>query len=225
MKPSILITLIGTLLLCCCQQKPATTEATHAMSVDSLPMLIMQIQKCSRLYTAEYNIHKIVTHNDDMRIKGKLFSKDIDMKMPVGDRKIAIPIDVRLKAYIDFSQFSEKNVERKKGHITIILPDPQVELTASKIDQKHVKEYVAVTRSRHTDEEMADYAQQGRQAIINSIPELGIVETARMNAANLLIPMLQQMGYDERQITVTFRRDFNPGSIGARLQTIERTNR
>ena len=200
MKPSILITLIGTLLLCCCQQKPAATEATHAMSVDSLPMLIMQIQKCSRLYTAEYNIHKIVTHNDEMRIKGKLFSKDIDMKMPVGDRKIALPIDVRL-------------------------PDPQVELTASKIDQKHVKEYVAVTRSRHTDEEMADYAQQGRQAIINSIPELGIVETARMNAANLLIPMLQQMGYDERQITVTFRRDFNPGSIGARLQTIERSNR
>ena len=35
------------------------------------------------------------------------------MKMPVGDRKIAIPMNVTLKGYIDFSDFSERNVRKE----------------------------------------------------------------------------------------------------------------
>ena len=38
--------------------------------VDTIPMMVMQIQKCSKLYTAEYHLHKIVTHKDQMRLKG-----------------------------------------------------------------------------------------------------------------------------------------------------------
>ena len=37
-------------------------------STDSLPMLITQIRKCSKLYTAEYRVHKIVTHDDVLRL-------------------------------------------------------------------------------------------------------------------------------------------------------------
>ena len=93
-------------------------------SVDTLPMLITQIQKCSKLYTAEYRVHKIVTHDDVLRLKGSVLSRQFNIKLPLGDRKIAIPIDAKLKAWIDFSQFSERNIERRGNHITIILPDP-----------------------------------------------------------------------------------------------------
>ena len=139
----------------------AKQEAAIAQGIDTVPMLIMQVQKCSKLYTAEYRVHKIVTHDDALRLKGSLLKKQFDIKLPMADRKIAIPIDAKLKAYIDFSDFSEKNIERDGKKITIVLPDPQVSMTSSKIDQKNVRQYVALTRSDFSDAELADYSEDG----------------------------------------------------------------
>ena len=182
-------------------------------SVDSLPMLISQVRKCSKLYTAEYRVHKIVTHDDVLRLKGSVLQRQFNIKLPLGDRKIAIPIDAKLKAWIDFSQFSERNIERRGNHITIILPDPQVTMTSSKIDQKHVRQYVALARAHFSDAEMSAYQQQGRAAIIESIPSLGIFETAQANAAKVLVPMLTAMGYEERQVTIAFRKHYDAADM------------
>ena len=176
---------------------------------DTVPLLIIQVQKCSKLYTAEYRVHKIVTHDDALRLKGQLMSKQFNLKVPLADRKIAIPMDAKIKAYIDFSEFSEQNIERSGNQITIILPDPQVVMTSSKIDQKNVKQYVGLTRAHFSDEELANYQQQGREAILQSIPDMGIEETARANAAKVLVPMLTQLGYEEQNITIAFRKDLD----------------
>ena len=188
----------------------AKQEAAIAQGIDTVPMLIMQVQKCSKLYTAEYRVHKIVTHDDALRLKGSLLKKQFDIKLPMADRKIAIPIDAKLKAYIDFSDFSEKNIERDGKKITIVLPDPQVSMTSSKIDQKNVRQYVALTRSDFSDAELADYQQQGRKAIIESIPKMGILESAQRNAAKVLVPMLKELGYAEEDITIAFRKQYGP---------------
>ena len=176
---------------------------------DTVPMLILQVQKCSKLYTAEYRVHKIITHDDALRLKGQLMSKQFNLKVPLAERKIAIPMDAKIKAYIDFSEFSEQNIERSGNQITIILPDPQVVMTSSKIDQKNVKQYVGLTRAHFSDEELANYQQQGREAILQSIPDMGIEETARANAAKVLVPMLTQLGYEEQNITIAFRKDLD----------------
>ena len=176
-------------------------------ATNNIPMLIRDIRKCSKLYTAEYNIRKIVTYSDEPRLKGKVLGHEVDMKMPVGDRKIAIPMNVTLKGYIDFSDFSEKNVRREGRRIIVTLPQPQVAVTASKIDQAGIKEYVSIMRSRFTDEEMAEFEKQGRQAVVNSIPRLDIKETAAVNAAKILIPMIVKMGYDEKLITIEIRNE------------------
>jgi hypothetical protein len=186
----------------------ARQEAAIAQGIDTVPMLIMQVQKCSKLYTAEYRVHKIVTHDDALRLKGSLLKKQFDIKVPMADRKIAIPMDAKLKAYIDFSNFSEENIERDGRKITIVLPDPQVTMTSSKLDQKNVRQYVALTRSDFSDAELADYQQQGRQAIIESIPKMGILESAQRNAAKVLVPMLKELGYAEEDITIAFRKQF-----------------
>ena len=184
-----------------------------AHGVDTVPMLIMQVQKCARLYTTEVKVHKIVTHDDVVRLKGTLLKQDFNLRVPLGDRKIAIPMDATLKAYIDFSQFSEKNVERSGDRITIVLPDPNVVLTSSKIDQKSVREFVALSRAHFSDAEMSSYEQQGREAIIASIPDLGIIETAKANAARVLVPMLVEMGYREENVTIAFRKEFSLNDI------------
>ena len=196
----------------------ARQEATIAQGIDTVPMLIMQVQKCSKLYTAEYRVHKIVTHDDALRLKGSLLKKQFDIKVPMADRKIAIPIDAKLKAYLDFSDFSEKNIERDGRKITIVLPDPQVSMTSSKIDQKNVRQYVALTRSDFSDAELADYQQQGRKAIIESIPKMGILESAQRNAAKVLVPMLKELGYAEEDITIAFRKQYGPKDIETLLR-------
>ena len=169
-----LFILISLVFGCHRQEKPASVPAGIAQGIDTVPMLIMQVQQCSKLYTAEYRVHKIITHDDALRLKGQVMSKSFNLKVPLADRKIAIPMDAKIKAYIDFSTFSEQNIERQGRHITIILPDPQVVMTSSKIDQKNVKQYVGLTRAHFSDEELAGYQQQGREAILQSIPEMGI---------------------------------------------------
>lgn len=201
----IVIVLLAASFSCSSDQ----AENTSADVVDSVPNLILQIRKCSKLYTAEYRIRKIVTHDDVIRLKGNVLKHNFNIALPFGNRKIAIPMNATLKAYIDLSEFSEDNVERDGDHITILLPDPKVTLTSSKIHQKDIKEYVGLTRSYFSDKEMSNYEQQGRQAILNSVPDLGILETAQENAARVLVPMLVQMGYDEKNITIAFRKDLN----------------
>lgn len=198
---------------CSCSGNHADKQSTTNQGIDTVPILIMQIQKCARLYTAEYHIHKIVTHDDVVKMKGSLFKQDINVKLPLGVRKVAIPMDATLKAYIDFGQFSEKNIERHGSKITIVLPDPKVELTSSKINQSDIKSFVGLVRSGFSDAEMTRYEQQGRESIIQSIPRLGILEMAQENAARTLIPMIKQMGYEEKDITIAFRKDYQQGGI------------
>ena len=205
-----------------CRREGAPAE--HYTAVDSLPMLIMQVRQCARLYTTEYRIHKIVTYDDELRLKGSIFDHDFDLPLPLGDRKVVIPMDATLKGYIDFGDFSSKNVLRHGDHITIVLPDPKVMLTSSKVDQANIREYVSLTRAHFSDKELATYEAQGREAIIASIPQLGIVESAREGAARLLIPLIAQTGFDEAHVRIVFRDDFNPENLKQLLDhnTIER---
>ncbi len=197
-----------------------TDEGSSHQATDTLPLLITQIQECSRLYTAEVKVHKIVTHDDVIRLRGSLLQQDFNIKVPLGERKIAIPMDATLKAYIDFSQFSEKNVERSGDKITIVLPEPKVVMASSKINQKEIREYVALARAHFSDAEMTSYEQQGRAAIIQSIPQLGIFEIARENAARILVPMLTALGYQEENITIAYRKQYGIGDLKKLLEII-----
>lgn len=211
----ILYVIIGIAVAVSCSDGDEHTRRHEAKDVpyDTVSIMVMQIQKCSRLYTAEYGVRKIITHEDDVSIKGNVLNTDVNIKLPLGDRKIAIPVTARLKAYIDFAQFSEKNIERHGDKLTIVLPDPKVILTSSKVDQQGIRQYVAITRSNFTDKEMADYEYQGRRAILESIPQLGIIEMAKANAARVLVPMLVQMGYKDEDITIVFRKEYTIGDL------------
>lgn len=182
-------------------------------ATDTIPVLVTQVKKCAKLYTAEYRVHKIVTHDDQVKLKGSFLQQKFDISLPLTSRKIAIPIDATLKAYIDFNDFSEKNVIRKDDKIEILLPDPKVEMTSSRINHDEIKRQVSLVRSNFSDKELVNYEQQGRIAIINSIPSMGIIDIAREGAAHALIPMIKQMGFKEENIKITFRKDFTTDDL------------
>lgn len=180
--------------------------------VDTLA-LIMRIQECSRLYTAEYEIHKLVLKDDPLRVKGHLLNRSFDVKMPLGERKVMMPIDVTLKAYIDFSAFGPDNVVSRGDVLTVYLPDPRVTVTSSRIDHDEVQQFVSLTRSRYSSAELADFARQGEEEILHSVADLGILETARENAAHVLVPLISALGIREENIVITFRRGFTADDL------------
>ncbi len=216
--------LFSIFMLCCSCSRHKTEQETA--TIDTIPMMVMQIQKCSKLYTAEYKVHKIITHDDKMKLNGSFMKKDFSINLPLGSRKIAIPMDATLKAYIDFADFNEDNVKREGDKIEIILPDPHVTLTSTRINHDEIKQYVALTRSRFSDEELSSYERQGREAIIKDIPSMGMMDMARESAARTLIPMIEQMGFEESNITVSFRKHYTLNDIKSLLDktTIEHGN-
>ena len=178
--------------------------------------LATRIATTDRLYTTEYRIHKIVAFSDDVRLKGKMFSDPFDVKVSVGDRKILVPIDVTLKAYIDFSAFDKKNIERTgDSTITIVLPDPRIIVAASSVDHKGIRSYVDMLRSGFDRAEIDKIAKQGLDSIINHADEYGIIEAARASAAEFIIPLAIGMGYDEADVKVVFRSDLMAGGMAS----------
>lgn len=216
--------LFSIFMLCCSCSRHKTEQET--VTIDTIPMMVMQIQKCSKLYTAEYKVHKIITHDDKMKLNGSFMKKDFSINLPLGSRKIAIPMDATLKAYIDFADFNEDNVKRQGDKIEIILPDPHITLTSTRINHDEIKQYVALTRSRFSDEELSSYERQGREAIIKDIPSMGMMDMARESAARTLIPMIEQMGFEESNITISFRKHYTLNDIKSLLDktTIEHGN-
>ena len=76
-----------------------------------------------------------------------------------------------------------------------------------------MKKHVPILRSNFSDKELAEYAEQGRKAIVKDMPRMGIVKMAQESAARILVPIIRQMGYEEGDITITFRKDLNDGNI------------
>ena len=76
-------------------------------------------------------------------------------------------------------------------------------------------------RSNFTDEELTRYQQQGRDSIINDIPKLGLIEASRESSARTIIPILEQMGYKQEKITVTFRKRFTLSDLPKLLKNGE----
>ncbi len=222
MKIILYIFLAGMLFFSCGNKGNKQQEQT--VVIDTIPMMIMQIQKCSKLYTAEYKVHKIVTHTDQLKLKGSILQQVFNIQLPIGDRKVAIPMDATLKASVDFSQFSANNIRRNGQKIEIILPDPEVTMTSSRIDHENIKKHVSILRSNFTDAEMTSLEKQGRAAILNSVPKMGIIDMAKDNAARTIIPMIVQMGFNEQDITITFRKQFTVDDLPRMLdmRTIEK---
>ena len=220
-KSLIIIFSLFFVLFSSCNKRKSEEQAK---AIDTIPMLLMQIQKCSRLYTAEAQVHKIVTHDDQLKLKGSFLKTDFDIQVPGSNRKVAIPMDATIKAYIDFNGFDKQNIKSQGDKIEIILPDPKVMLTSSKIDHEGTRQFVSFVRSNYSDKELSALEQEGRKSIIKDIPHMDILETARQSAANILVPMLTDLGFQAENIKVSFRKKFTAADINSLLDrtTIEK---
>ena len=204
----LLTATLVTAMFCSCRKHHATADN----DLDAIPQLANHIQQCSRLYTTDYRIHKVVMVQADKQLETSFLG--VGFNVPLGERRLLIPMEATLKGYNDFSNFSEDDIESDGEKVTITLPDPEVMLTSSRIDHDGTKQYVSWYLSNFDTTEQTAHAAKGRQDIIDKVKndsrqKQHIVEAARQNAANLLIPLISRMGFDEQNITITFRQDFS----------------
>lgn len=217
MKKAILYVLCAILtLFAACKSRNEVTETTTVTSedvvqrthADSISDIISNVRQQSALYTTECKVHKIVLFSDETRLGGKL----LDISLP-GERKVAIPIDVTIKGYVDFANFGPENVLLQDSLCVITLPEPKVIITASKIDHKATRQYVSLTRSKFSDTEISRLAGQGEDTIANHLTRYGIVERSRESCARTLIPVLTRQGLKESNIVIRFSKNYNDAEL------------
>ena len=74
---------VMSLAFCSCGSKPAEKEKATKPAVDTMAVMVMQVQRCSKLYTTEYRVHKVLTHDDKLEMKGKLAGHDYNIPVPL----------------------------------------------------------------------------------------------------------------------------------------------
>ena len=94
-------------------------------------------------------------------------------------------------------------------------------LTATNIDHTHIVQNVSFLRSHFNDEELMLIEQQGRKDIINSMGRLNILEDARASAARQLVPIATAMGFDEHNVTITFRKGLTMKDLSKLIKQID----
>ncbi|MCF0235492.1 MAG: DUF4230 domain-containing protein [Bacteroidaceae bacterium] len=205
---------VALLALTACQRSTAPASAladslsTSAAQIDTLASLIRSVRAQSKLHTLEMQVHKVVLYADESKITSPLGN----LKLP-GHRKLAVPIDVTIKGAIDFARFDSAHVARSNGLLIVTLPDPTIEVTASRVDHKAVRQYVSLSRSNFSASEIDAFAQQGQDSIVAHLDQTGIVEATRESATRSLVPLFAQLGVPENEIVIRFRKQFSPAEL------------
>ena len=193
-------------------------------SKKGVDILIPNITNCAKLHTAQYNVHKILTYEDLQKLEANILTEKISIPIP-GERKLVIPIDAVVSAYIDLSTFGKENISINGEKVEVTLPNPQIVLSSAKIDYKNEKQYLSWNRSKFTNAEKEDFLKQGRQSILASMAQSDIIDRSRINAYNTLLPILMSAGYQKENITIKFsdeiERNNNPKQLINSLTTIK----
>ena len=146
---------------------------------------VLLLRELNDLVTVEYVVTKIIKANDDSWFK-------------IGTRKILMSCKATLRAGIDLSKISEKNIDIHDKTIDLNLPHATLlSLSIKPEDLKTEYEDVSLLRSSFSSAERDAFASQGEANIRNSVDSLGILQTAEINANFILTNFLKKLGYEK----------------------------
>lgn len=164
------------------------------------------LRDLSQLATVEYKINKIIRVKDD-----SIF----------GSRRLLIEVPATIKAGIDLSRITSRDVVRTGKGITVYLPEP--ELLDLNIDLTNVREVVnetGVFRSDFSPDEKNKYLRNGEKTVLDYVKngKIDILKVSIVNARLILGAWLRRLGYED--VDIVFQR---PG-ISGREETMKRAD-
>jgi hypothetical protein len=163
------------------------------------------LRNLSELATVEYKLNKIIRVKDD-----SIF----------GSRRLLIEAPATVKAGIDLSKITSKDIVRTDKTITVYLPQP--ELLDLIVDMKNIREVVNETstfRSDFSPEEKNFYLRNGEKTVREYIKsgKIDILKVSVVNARLILGAWLKRLGYEDVEIVFQY-----PG-ISGREETLKKT--
>lgn len=179
----ILLTLLG------CNKKKEVEERPG----------ILTLKEMSDLATVEYTITKVIKASDN-----KTWFK-------IGDRKILMSCEARIKAGIDMSLIDTTSFNITGKSIEVSLPQP--EIISINIPAESIKtefEEVGVLRDKFGSQERDALAKQAETQIKNSIDSFGIINQAKVNTSMFVTSFLKRLGYENININYNKRSWQNP---------------
>ena len=111
-----------------------------------------------------------------------------------GQRTAIIPVEANIKAGIDLSQLKNIRISDKKVYIT--LPDPVIEIESTRILNEQIVTSVKGFRSDFSNDELAQIARKGTDAIRNDLGKYNLVVPAQEQAELVIAAIVSRMGYE-----------------------------
>ena len=184
MRRVVLFALSLLLLLAGCTPKPSISQQVE----DRIRLL----SQTGELGTVEYTVRKAVRARDE----GEWFK--------IGNRRILFSCTALVKAGIDLSRvpLDKLVVDESRHSVSLVLPHATV-FSINIPPEKIRLEYEDVTgfRQRFSDQERQALLKQGEREVVRDLPQLGILAEAEGNAREFFQAMLEQMGFENIQIT------------------------
>ena len=169
------------------------TACAHGPSLQQQVMQrLTALSRTAELGTVEYTVRKAVRARDE----GEWFK--------IGNRRILFSCTAHIKAGINLEnlQLDKIVVDESTRSISLVLPRATV-LSLNLPPEEIRLEYEDVTgfRQKFSDQERQALLKQGERDILRDIPSLGILAEAEENAVGFFRPMLEQMGFENVQIS------------------------
>jgi hypothetical protein len=151
--------------------------------------IVAAMQQMQELATVEYVITKVVKASDNQTW------------YKVGDRKILITCEARVKAGVDFSKMDTRYVSIKDRSISIQLPPPNiisVSLPPDKITVAYQE--IGFFRTDFSIQEQNNLMVQAEKQVVAKSNSLGILEEAKSNTKSWLTGYLSGLGFEQIDI-------------------------
>jgi hypothetical protein len=169
------------------------TACSHGLSLQQQVMQRLSVlSRTAELGTVEYTVRKAVRARDE----GDWFK--------IGNRRILFSCTAYIKAGINLERLPLDKivVDETTRSVSLVLPHATV-LSINLPPEEIRLEYEDVTgfRQKFSDQERQALLRQGERDIVRDIPSLGILAEAEENALEFFRPMLEQMGFENVQIS------------------------
>lgn len=159
-----------------------------------------QVKDLNELATAEAYTKVIIERQDN-----ELFGQSIGMNLPGTKRQLLVVIPGSIKAGVELSGLTEKDisVNHEKKTATLSLP-PADFLGGAEIffDNVEVFSYEGLFRGEAKIEEAYELAEEAKKLILEETAGQGVLQTAERNAEKTLKEMFSFAGYE---LTIEFR--------------------
>lgn len=163
-------------------------------------VFLEQIQELNELATAEAYTKVVIQREDNT-----IFGQSIGLNLPGTKRQLLVVIPGSVKAGVDLSDLTEKDVviddEKKTAKLTL---SPAEFLGGAEVDFDKVEiySYEGLFREQANIEEAYELAEEAKQLILEETAGQGVLSMAEQNAAKTLKELFSFAGYD---VTIEFK--------------------